>query len=43
MRSSVVSHDATTCTAIMEVVDRWTEAREGSDWEIDGIVIKLTA
>ena len=35
------SDDATTCTAIMEVVERWTEARERSDWEIDGIVIKL--
>jgi len=35
------SDDASTCTAIMTVVDRWTEGREATDWEIDGIVIKL--
>tara|TARA_B100000519_G_scaffold198202_1_gene207194 strand:- start:117 stop:2255 length:2139 start_codon:yes stop_codon:yes gene_type:complete len=34
--------DSQAATAqIMSVVNRWTDNREGADWEIDGIVIKL--
>ena len=35
------SDPQSTTTEIMTVVNRWTENRDGADWEIDGIVIKL--
>jgi len=31
----------TTCSAILSVVQNWTDMREAADWEIDGIVVKL--
>ena len=38
----VGGNDSQSTTAeIMTVVNRWTENRDGADWEIDGIVIKL--
>ena len=38
----VGGNDSQSTTAeIMAVVNRWTENRDGADWEIDGIVIKL--
>ncbi len=38
----VGGNDSQAATAqIMSVVNRWTDNREGADWEIDGIVIKL--
>ncbi len=33
--------DDSTCSAVLSVVQKWTDRRESANWEIDGIVVKL--